>query len=124
MKKIIVIMCLLMLNVIAYFNWDRVVKYFGEPIVGISDEANGRIYSPIKKYYIEIWDTVKFTSHINEMNEPGFVKVYDAATNKLLYESKIFDVRESGNIIWPFDPKNPYLIVGNEIIMQLPIEDQ
>lgn len=124
MKKII-IACLVLIGLGAsYYNWDRVVKYFGAPIIGISDDANGRIYSPTKKFYIEIWDTAKFTSHINEMNEPGFVKVYDAATNKLLYESKIFDVRESGNIIWPFDPKNPYLIVGNEIIMQLPIEDQ
>jgi hypothetical protein len=119
-KSTIIFYFLFVIFLTAYSCWDYVIKVFGGKLVGYQDAVNGEYYSPDKNYYIEIWDTAKFTTRVLNMQEPGFVRVFDAKTKKKIIESQIFDVGPSIEIFWPCDEKDNYLMVGNELITKLP----
>lgn len=114
-KSTIVHFLLLVIFIIVYCSWDSIIKTLGHKLPSYQKTVNEMVYSPDKRYYVEIWVTSKFTSYILNMQKPGFVRVYDTKTKKKIVESKIFDIGPSTDIIWPCR-EGDYLNVGNESI--------
>ncbi|MFP4593436.1 hypothetical protein [Ralstonia sp.] len=79
--------------------------------------------SPNGVYRVEFWSPSIFSGWgWWNADDPGFVRVYDNSTRKLLGESEIFDMNGNGRIFWPL-PLDLTLMVGtgdDAYILKLP----
>ena len=79
--------------------------------------------SPKGWYQVEYFSPFIFSAKRWTMQSPGFIRVHDHRTNKLLYESKIFDMMCNCDLFWPDNnDKTPKLSVGMNISIPLPPE--
>jgi len=120
-KKIIAIGMVLIFFGVLVYNLDNIDRYYGKQLKDLDSSESGKFYSPDRKYYVEIWTVTGFTFHALHDEMPGFAKVYDVKTGHVIYESHIFDLVEQTSVLWPCDESYPFLTLGNEIIMKLPI---